>query len=504
MKIIHQVELNNHRRIEPAVANGDSRPLYVDLDGTLLATDMLWESLLLLLKQRPFTCLYLPLWLLKGKANIKRQIANRVTFNPASLPYRKNVLSWLRQERASGRELVLATAADEKIVAPIAQHLDLFVNVLASDGRVNLSGLRKLHAIKQYAGERGFDYAGDAEVDLPVWQAAHQAILVHPSAQLLRQAQQLTQVSQIFPAEDAAWRMFIKALRVHQWVKNLLLFVPLVMAHKIGEIGLLLNLVFAFLAYSLCASSVYIWNDLLDLESDRLHPHKCKRPFASGRLSIKAGVVIAPLLLLISFTLTVFTLPAFFCTALALYLAVTTTYSLYLKRIMIIDVFVLAGLYAFRVLAGGIAVNVSLSPWLLSFSVFFFLSLALAKRYSELRLLQANQLHNKGRGYIALDAAPLLSLGPTSGYLSVLILSLYTNSREVTMLYSDPAALWLIGPCLLYWITRIWLLAHRGKMDDDPILFAIRDPVSYAIGTLILSIMLFATFFKATNLLFLP
>lgn len=500
MKILSEIKKDRRECSEPAVVFASQRPLCVDLDGTLLATDVLWESLLLLIKQQPLALLRLPLWLLHGKAHLKRQIAGRVTLHPASLPYRESVLAWLRQEHAAGRELVLATASDQKAADPIAQHLGIFAGVLASDGAVNLSGQRKLDAIKRYAGGRGFDYAGDAEVDLPLWQAAHQAILIDPSTRVRRHTQRLTPAPRIFPAAGVTWSVIIKALRVHQWVKNLLLFVPLAMAHKIGEVGLLLDLVFAFLAYSFCASSVYIWNDLLDLESDRLHPHKRKRPFAAGQLPIKAGVVAAPLLLLISLALALFSLPPLFSTALGLYFIVTTAYSLYLKRVLILDVFVLAGLYAFRVLAGGIAVGLPLSPWLLSFSIFFFLSLAMAKRYSELRLLENNQLnHNKGRGYLMLDAAPLLSLGPASGYLSVLVFSLYTNSREVTMLYTYSGALWLIGPCLLYWITRIWLLAHRGKMDDDPILFAIKDPWSYVIGTIILFIILCAMISSTPN-----
>jgi len=470
-----------------------SRPLCVDLDGTLIATDALWESLLLLIKTKPLSFFSLPFWLLKGKAYFKRQLALRVKLNPASLPYRENVLSFLQKEQERGREIVLATAADEYVAQGVAAHLGIFAEVLASDGDNNLSGRRKLEALKKYSGANGFDYIGDAEVDLSLWQASHRAHLVEPSIALLNKARRVATVGGVFTEKKNNFRSFIKALRVYQWVKNILLFAPLLMAHKVFEIDRHLQALYAFVAFSLCASCVYIVNDLLDLEADRLHPHKRHRPFAAGTLPIKAGVLAAPLLLAASFIIAAAFLPAQFFIVLGLYFTLTTAYSFHLKRVLVVDVLVLAGLYTLRLFAGGIATNVPISPWLLAFSMFFFLNLAFVKRFSELHLMQeSKQTKSKGRGYVVGDIELFRSIGPASGYLSVVVLCFYINSREVVLLYKHPELLLLIGPFLLYWITRMWLWALRGKMTDDPIVFTARDPVSYFIGALVIAILIIA------------
>lgn len=470
-----------------------SRPLCVDLDGTLIATDALWESLLLLVKSKPISLLSLPLWFMKGKAHFKRQIAERVKLNPASLPYRENVLSFLKKEQETGREIVLATAADETVAQGVAAHLGIFSEVLASDGAINLSGQRKLAALKKHSGTNGFDYIGDAGVDLPLWQAAHRAYLVQPSTALHNKARRVASVGGVFTEKKNNLFSLLKALRIYQWVKNILLFVPLLMAHKVIEADLNLQALYAFVAFSLCASCVYIVNDLLDLEADRLHPHKRHRPFAAGVLPIKAGVLTAPLLLVASFTIAAVFLPLNFFIVLGLYFLLTTAYSFHLKRVLIVDVLVLAGLYTLRLFAGGIATSVPISPWLLAFSMFFFLNLAFVKRFSELHLMQeSKQTKSKGRGYVVGDIELFRSIGPASGYLSVVVLCFYINSREVVLLYKHPELLLLIGPFLLYWITRMWLWALRGKMTDDPIVFAAKDPASYVIGALVAGIMIMA------------
>ncbi len=353
-----------------------SRPLCVDLDGTLIATDALWESLLLLVKSKPISLLSLPLWFMKGKAHFKRQIAERVKLNPASLPYRENVLSFLKKEQETGREIVLATAADETVAQGVAAHLGIFSEVLASDGAINLSGQHKLAALKKHSGTNGFDYIGDAGVDLPLWQAAHRAYLVQPSTALHNKARRVASVGGVFTEKKNNLFSLLKALRIYQWVKNILLFVPLLMAHKVIEADLNLQALYAFVAFSLCASCVYIVNDLLDLEADRLHPHKRHRPFAAGVLPIKAGVLTAPLLLVASFTIAAVFLPLNFFIVLGLYFLLTTAYSFHLKRVLIVDVLVLAGLYTLRLFAGGIATSVPISPWLLAFSMFLFLKLS--------------------------------------------------------------------------------------------------------------------------------
>lgn len=464
------------------------------MDGTLLATDVLWESLLVLLKNKPLQIFSLPLWLSKGKAHFKRELARRVKPNPATLPCRESVMAFLREEKESGREIVLATASDHLVAQSVADHLGIFSAVHASDGRVNLSGAHKRRALEQHYGNKGFDYIGNSAVDLPIWQAANQALLVHPSSRLLKKARRVSPVRRVFSSQARPFSVFLKALRVSQWVKNILVFVPLLMAHKIAETALTLQALCAFVVFSLCASSVYIVNDLLDLESDRQHPRKKHRPFAAGTLAIKTGVLLAPLLLACSFAISFIFLPLLFTALLALYLVLTTAYSFYLKRLLFVDVLILAGLYTLRVLAGGIAVEVYISPWLLAFSSFFFLNLAVVKRYAELRMVQERkQAHSSGRGYLVGDNELLRSLGPAAGYLSVLVLTLYINSKEVTVLYEHPTVLWLIAPFLLYWITRIWFKAHRGQMDDDPIVFAVKDPTSYAVGAVVAAILILAS-----------
>lgn len=470
-----------------------SRVLCVDLDGTLLATDLLWESLLALLKRRPWSLVLLPGWLLKGKAYLKHQIAQRVELNPGSLPYRKDVLDFVKRENGSGREIVLATASDGKFARSVAGYLGLFSGVLASDGKINLAGRWKLKALETHIGNKGFDYIGNAKADLPLWRVASQVLLVNPSPRLLRQAQRVGPVRWIFGHREGPRRSLTKALRVDQWVKNVLLFVPLLTSHRLIEGRLVLSSLLAFLAFSFCASGTYIVNDLLDLESDRHHPSKRLRPFAAGGLPISTGVLLALLFLGAGFAIAAVLLPAPFSAALGLYVVITSAYSFYLKRIVAVDVLVLAGLYTLRVLAGGEAVNIPISQWLLAFSLFLFLSLAFVKRYAELSNAHARrEALAKGRGYLVQDKELVRSLGPTSGYLSVLVLALYISSREVTALYRHPQVLWLACPLLLYWITRVWLLAHRGEIDEDPVVFTLRDTVSYAVGGVIGLIILAA------------
>ncbi|NIR49894.1 UbiA family prenyltransferase [candidate division KSB1 bacterium] len=473
------------------------RPLCVDLDGSLLATDMLWETLLKLLRTKPWYVFYLPFWVLKGKALFKRQIARLVEINPNCLPFREDIVSYVNQEKATGRQIILTTASDALVADKIAQHLNLFSAVLASDGETNLSGTKKLHALTDHVGSTDFDYIGNGGVDLPIWKATGSAFVVAPSQKLMKQARQVsTNIKTFSDAGKNSFVVFFKALRVHQWVKNILIFVPLLLAHKVTSLQLWLQGLLAFCAFSLCASSIYIINDLMDLESDRQHPKKRNRPFAAGTLPIQTGLFFVPFLLGLSFLISVSFLPILFTAALGLYVGLTSAYSFYLKRVVIVDVLILAGLYTFRILSGGVALNIDITTWLLAFSMFFFLSLAFVKRYSELRLIQnLEQNHNKGRGYSMVDKEVLRSVGPASGYLSVLVLALYINSEEVVKLYKSPATLWLIGPFLLYWITRVWFLAHRGVMDDDPIVFTVRDPKSYFVGAIILVILIIASKF---------
>lgn len=294
---------------------------------------------------------------------------------------------------------------------------------------------------------------------------------------------------------ESGIRDWLKALRVHQWIKNLLVLVPLLAAHRYGEWPLLQSAMIAFLAFSLCASSVYILNDILDVADDRLHPTKRNRPFASGRLSAKAGAFVAPLLLIVAFVLAFLCLPMNFLGVLAAYYAVTLAYSVQLKRRMVFDVVALASLYTLRIVAGAAAVGVPLSFWLLALSMFMFLSLALVKRYAELFQIRAagGEEKARGRGYYSSDLEMIASLGAASGYMSVMVLALYINDARTEELYSNVKVIWLACPLLLTWITRMWMMTHRGFMNDDPVVFAIRDRISLALGAMVAAVFWFAS-----------
>ena len=453
-------------------------PLGVDLDGTLVKTDLLLESFLALVKQHPSTLFMLPLWLLRGKAHLKHEIAKRVTLDVTCLPYREPLLAFLRAEHKAGRKLVLATAADEHFAQQIADHLGIFDTVLASDGVTNLSGEAKTQALGAACGD-SFAYAGDAPVDLQVWRRAQSAILVGSGS---RFAPQLENVEHIFEDERRPRKLF-RALRLHQWAKNVLIFSPLLLSHQVTNFPLVLAAVIAFFAFGFCASAVYVQNDLLDLEADRHHARKRFRPFAAGALPLKLGFFLAPVLLVLA-VVAALTLSPAFLGVLALYFVTTFSYSLYFKRKAILDVLLLAGLYTVRIVAGGVAVGVAVSPWLLAFSLFFFLSLAYVKRFTELRDLPLES-SLRSRGYARGDLEGLADLGVASGYIAVLVVALYINSPEVGKLYAKPEVLWLLCPLLVYWVSRVWLLARRGEMHDDPVVFALRDRTSYVVGVLV-------------------
>jgi 4-hydroxybenzoate polyprenyltransferase/phosphoserine phosphatase len=468
-------------------------PLVIDLDGTLLRTDSLQESTLLLLRAGPHRAFSLPLWLAGGKARMKREIAQRVELDVAGMPYHDELVAWIGAERERGRRIVLATAADEKVANAVSAHLGLFDEVIASDGTVNRSAHRKAALLVERFGEQGFDYAGNSRDDLPVWERARRAIVVSAAAGVRRAAAELTEVDREFAGQQGGLRAWIKALRLHQWMKNLLLFLPLLGAHQIFNPDLLTRAVVAFFAFGFCASSVYIVNDLMDLESDRHHPRKRHRPFAKGALSPLAGVGVAAVLLVASLVTARWVAPAFL-TWLLVYFAITVAYTFWLKRKEIVDALSLAALYTLRIIAGGAAVGLAASFWLLAFSLFLFLSLAFVKRYSELQImLQQGCDEAKGRGYRTDDLPLIQTLGVVSGFAAVLVLALYINGESVVLLYRRPEVMWLTVPILLYWITRIWIKTHRGLMHDDPVLFALKDRVSILSGAMFLAVMWAAT-----------
>ena len=458
------------------------RTLCVDMDGSLIATDMLMESVLLLVKRNPLYALVLPIWLARGRARLKREVGRRVEPDVARLPYRADVLAWLRAERDSGRRLVLATASDSTVAERVARHLGLFTAIHSSDGHANLKGPAKAALLVGQYGERGFAYVGNSRADLPVWRQAGSAAVVGAGNDLRKAVAKTTPVEREFAGVPGGTvRGLLRALRVHQWVKNLLLFVPLVTAHQLGNASAWAAAGLAFAALCLASAAIYIVNDLLDLEADRAHPTKRARPFACGQAPLSSGMLLAPLLVAASFA-AAWWLPREFLAWLVLYVATTILYSLRLKHVAIVDVLVLALLYTVRLIAGAAAIDVPVSAWLLAFSVFFFLSLALLKRFSEIdAATRSDDGPDAVRGYTVADRDVLGQFGAVSGYMSILVMALYINSREVAVLYSHPAWLWGFCPLLLYWISRTWLSAHRGDMHEDPILYAVRHASSYLV-----------------------
>lgn len=467
-------------------------PLVVDLDGTLLCGDLLQESALRLLATAPLQVLRLPGWLAQGKAHLKRQIAQRAEVDVTTLPYDDRVLALIDAERARGRRVVLCTASDETYAQAVAAHLGRFDEVLASDGRTNLSARRKALKLMERFGEKGFDYAGNSRDDLPVWAAARRALVVSAPPAVARAAQRVATVERELPPAPGQARAWLRALRLHQWMKNVLVLLPLLGAHRLHEGPLLVLALAAFLAFGLCASSVYIVNDLMDLPSDRRHPRKRKRPFAAGQLLPSQGLVVAGTLLVAAFALAAAVGPAF-AAWLGVYFAVTLAYTFWLKRKLLLDAMTLAGLYTLRVIGGAAAVGLVPSFWLLAFSMFLFLSLAYVKRYSELLvMLDEGRDTAAGRAYETQDLALVQMLGVAAGFSAALVLALYLNSDRVLKLYPTPEAMWLAPPLLLYWISRMWLRAHRRQMDDDPLVYALRDRTSLFCGALFLGVMALA------------
>ncbi len=470
-----------------------SLPLIVDLDGTLIHTDMLQESTLSVVGANLFNIARLPFWLKSGKAALKQQLAARYTVDVHTLPYNQPLIAWLKAQKATGRRLILCTATDQTIANDIAAHLGIFDEVMASDGIVNLAAHHKARALSLRFGHTGFDYVGNSRDDLTVWRCARRAIVVNASATVLKKAATCCPIERIFAKATLGVKIWFKMLRVHQWMKNALLFIPLIAAHQFMHPQAWLTLIGAFFAFSLCASAIYIANDLVDLNADRLHPRKAKRPFASGTVPVWLGLLLIPLLLLSSFSIAALVSKPFLIW-LAVYFTLTTAYSFGLKRLVLIDCLTLAILYTLRVIAGAAALQMPLSFWLLASAVFLFLSLAFVKRYAELQVqLLAGKQKVHGRGYYTSDASMIQMLGITSGYGAALVLALYLNSAVVSQLYKTPEWVWGAVPVMLFWISWMWLQAHRGKMHDDPLVFAVKDTASLCAGAAFIGVMALGT-----------
>ena len=469
-------------------------PLVVDLDGTLVKSDLLFLSFFSFLK-RKVAGLFLPfLWLFHGKAFLKSRLAELAPLDVTVLPYEKRVLDFLNAERAKNRQIILATASHISYAKQIAAHLGIFDRVMATDGNRNLSSNIKREALVSEFGVKGFDYMGNSRADLAVWESARKAYLVNPERGVEKRALKIGNVEEVIVTKKGGFGAWCRALRPHQWMKNFLVFIPLITAHLIADIALLTNALLAFLFFSLCASSVYLLNDTIDLEDDRHHPRKKHRPLATGDLSLKTGLMTAGLFLVASFIGSFLFLPLLFTVSLGVYYGLTFAYSFLFKRMMAVDIISLAVLYTMRIIAGSFAYSLVPTFWILAFSMFLFLSLALVKRYAELYDAREKGLNNKtkGRGYYPGDLGIISSLGTASGYLSVMVLALYIQDEKTMTLYSNPKIIWLACPLLLFWISRIWILTHRGHMQDDPVLFALKDRISLIVGVFFATVFLLA------------
>jgi 4-hydroxybenzoate polyprenyltransferase/phosphoserine phosphatase len=485
-------------------------PLCVDLDGTLVKSDTLLDTIVVLARQSPRALLQSPMWLMRGKAAFKRSVSSVASIDVVHLPYNQELLEYLRQQHAAGREIYLATGADMLLAERVAAHLGIFTGVLASDGSVNLTGREKLMAFQKRFPE-GFCYIGNARADVPLLASCVEPMVANPHRGLLaglRSAR--VQPVRTFRDGSSPAKAWLRAVRLHQWAKNTLIFLPLLLAH-LRAAGPAVAACLAFLSFSLAASATYMVNDLMDLEYDRHHPRKRRRPFASGDLSPIAGVATIFIFLALSLTIALL-LPGVlarlspelalgrpwrFLEWLGIYVVSTSAYSLRLKRTVLVDVIVLSGLYTVRIIAGSAATGVPVSQWLAAFSIFFFLSLAFVKRFAELESLRMRSealgpIAVKGRGYRISDLEQLRSFGTASGYASVVVFALYIGNEVAQGLYPHYRRLWLLVPVLLLWLSRLWLQASRGELHEDPVVYAITDKRSLLLGLLLLAIVLSA------------
>ena len=469
-------------------------PLYVDLDGSLTRCDSFYENALLLLKIKPLMFLRIPAWLLRGRANLKEQVAKHARLNPSDLSYNDSLLEYLREQKKAGRRLILATGAHETIAQAVIKHLPIFDGYLATSHGQNLSGVRKLAAIKER--DKEFGYAGNAAVDLPIWREAREAIVVNAPRRVEKAVHKFGNVAKVFQDRMSTQRAIRKAMRIHQWSKNLLLFVPLLLTPNVMSASMMLKVILAFFGFSLTASGVYVTNDLFDLGGDRNHPTKKNRPLARGDLSIPLAMLLALLFFSLGIMLSYLLHWRFFalvCT----YAIITTLYSMVLKKIMMVDVITLALLYSARLIGGGYVCSIPLSFWLLSFFWFFFSSLALAKRSTELlHTRDRRKLSKTRRGYLAQDLGMVNLLGVAFAASSIVVFSLYIDTPRTQMIYQHHQLLWATSLLLTYWLGRLWILTGRGEMEQDPIVFALKDPATYFIGVAMMLLVVAAFGFK--------
>lgn len=450
--------------------------LVVDLDHSLIQTDLLHEGLVRLLRDRPLSALALPFKALQGRSRLKAWVVSQMAteLDAESLPYNKSVLDKIREYQKHGCEVILASASHQNWVSKVAEYVGIS-RALGSDETVNLKGLNKLRKIKETLGNQQFAYIGDSMADIPIWRESQLAILVSPSGPLKEIAKSFSRV-EFIEGQQSSIRIWLKQLRVHQWVKNLLVFLPALAGHKIFDFILFGKGLVAFAAFSLVASSIYILNDAFDVDSDRKNPSKKLRPIASGSVGILNAVGIGFCLMFLGLlTASFYSWP--FTGSLMVYVLANWLYSGKWKKLIVLDILCLGFFYAIRVFAGSQITEVPVSHWMMTFCLFFFMGLAFVKRYAEVLLLEHKTVFS-GRGYRFEDAPVILALGAGSSFTSALVLASYLNSDKVLELYIEPTFLLALPPLLIFWLCRVWILAGRRELDQDPVAFALRDRMS--------------------------
>lgn len=456
--------------------------LAVDLDRTLIKADLLEEAIFLYLKKRPWGIFMLIRELLKSRVELKNYLVKQVDIKVELLPYNTKVLDRIKQAKDTGYTVVLASASAKKFVQAVANHIDLFDEVIATEDN-NIKGSEKLAALKARYPSAEITYIGDSTSDIPIWKGLGKALMVNPS-RITKKRVELAQIpiEMVDNSRRLSLKLIRRSFRYHQWAKNLLIFLPLFLSHAY-QVDLWKISILAFVAFSFTASSIYILNDLFDLEADRKHPKKRQRPFASGALSITQGVILYGITTSIALLMALLINPGFLICLLIYFLA-NLAYTLRLKQVHSLDIIMLAGMYTIRIIAGSETTGIEVSQWLLGFSTFLFFGLAALKRFVEVSSLPAGE-RAAGRGYFAEDKVPLAALGGASSLMACLVLALYFNSPAVYQLYAKPDILWLILPIHMYWVSSIWILASRGKIDDDPVLYTIKSPTTYILATIV-------------------
>jgi 4-hydroxybenzoate polyprenyltransferase len=483
--------------------NSSKKILFVDLDNTFVSTDILFELILKMIKKSPFNLFYLFVWLFKGKAYLKDKLANNYDIDVDTLPYNVNVLQYLNENKSKWERIVLATGTNELVANKIYKNnSSIFSDVLSSNDKTNLIGKNKLAAINIYLKGKSFDYIGDSISDLKIWRAASNAIVVDPSLIVNLKIRNIKNMM-IISTKNKKNRLksWFRLIRIHQWMKNLLLFLPLIMSHLFFDFKVIFINLIAFFSFSLIASSGYIINDFMDIDSDRKDSHNKHRPIASGTISIRDSFITFIFLVVFGFTLSIFKLPFLFTIFLLSYLFISLVYTFFLKKIVIIDVIILSLLYNIRIISGGIATTIAISPWLLMFSTFFFMNLAFMKRYIWLDKVKSKDMNLSVRGYLKSDKSIIKSAGIASGFISIIIFLSYIHSDHIKSLYSQPYVLWLIIPLLFYFITRLWVITNRGIMHKDPVIFILKDYPSYTLLFIIIIIFIIAKFYHSQFLM---